>query len=419
MYGTVVAWWLLGASVALALGASICSTALRRFSWAKFDGMNVTRTRQASVSRCVERSAAIETALVVATMLCVVAMTIALRALTAPRAEPMGMLDRRVLVWGSASAALAAVSVWALPALATRNRAEGVLALVAPLLAHLAAIMSPAPRPVPTREGGPEERPAGSSACRPAPAGAEQERAPAEEQAREILRSVLRSRNVDVSAIMTPRTEMVSVHAGATLEQARRLAVEQGHSRMPVFEENRDRIVGVLYVKDLLRCSTAEEFHAGKVSEIMHPAHFVPETKKVADLLAEFQRQQIHMAVVSDEYGGTAGVVTIEDAIEEVLGEIRDEYDEDERSPVRRVDETTAEVDAKVHVDQLNDALALDLPESDDYETLAGFITTALGRIPAVGESLETHGVRLTVIEADARKVDRVRLEMLHAEESR
>ena len=143
---------------------------------------------------------------------------------------------------------------------------------------------------------------------------------------------------------------------------------------------------------------------------VMRKPFFVPETKSLDDLLREFKARKMHMAIVLDEYGGTTGLVTIEDLIEEIVGDISDEYDQAESPLLKRIDEQTVEVDGRMYVDDLNDAMDLSLPEEEDYETVAGFIFSELGFIPPVGQTLSSNGAEFTVLSADARKINRLRV---------
>ncbi|MHC4201849.1 MAG: hemolysin family protein, partial [Planctomycetota bacterium] len=203
----------------------------------------------------------------------------------------------------------------------------------------------------------------------------------------EMIESVLKLGDADVAEIMTPRTDMVSIPAEASLEEAIRIAREAGHSRLPVHEGNRDNIVGIFYVKDLLHHWAEKEPPALK--DILRKPHFIPESRKASGLLEELKRANVHIAVVLDEYGGTAGLVTVEDIVEEVVGELKDEFDRTQEPTWTRVggaDEATIEADARVHVDDVNEALGVKLPEAEDYDTVGGLVISLMGRIPRVGE---------------------------------
>lgn len=231
------------------------------------------------------------------------------------------------------------------------------------------------------------------------------------EEAREMIESVLNFRDVDVAEVMTPRTDMVMVEDSASLPEAKKLAMEKGYSRLPVFKENRDNVVGVLYVKDLLQPPGADEAHI-TVADIMRKPYFVPETKPVGQLLREMRSEKVHIALVLDEYGGTAGLVTIEDILEEIVGEIEDEYDTRALPFLHRIDEHTAELDARVHIDEFNEALGTGIPESDDYETVGGFLFASVGRIPQPGETLRLENIIFKILSADERRIKRLRVEV-------
>ncbi len=236
-----------------------------------------------------------------------------------------------------------------------------------------------------------------------------------EEDQVDMIENILKFRRADASQIMTPRTDIVSLDAHERVETARRLIADSGYSRIPATRGNLDTIVGILYAKDLLDCAGDENADHLTVENLMRDALFVPETKPLDELLREFQVNQVHMAIVLDEYGGTSGLVTIEDVVEEIVGEIVDEYEPEPPKAIRRVAEHAFEVEARVHIDELNDELGLDLPEDDDYETVGGFVLSRLGAIPKAGESLEHNGLRVTVLEAEPRRITRLRIDLATA----
>lgn len=224
-----------------------------------------------------------------------------------------------------------------------------------------------------------------------------------------MIRSAMDLDERSAGEIMTPRTRMVGIEVGADYEQARGLVLTAGHSRIPVYEGTMDRIVGVLYAKDLLRVSAPATF---SLRETMREATFVPETKDLVSLLREFQTNRVHMAIVLDEYGGTAGLVTIEDILEELVGEITDEHDRPPPSPIDRIDARIVDVDARVRVEEVNEALETSLPEDEAYDTIGGYVFSKLGRIPTKGESIEEDGVRIEVLEAQDRSIHRLRIHL-------
>ena len=192
--------------------------------------------------------------------------------------------------------------------------------------------------------------------------------------------------------------------------------LEHGHSRVPVYEEDMDTIVGVLYSKDLL-LHIHEESDA-TVAQIMRKPFFMPESKRIAELLEQFRKEKIHLGIVLDEYGGTAGLVSIEDILEEIVGEIHDEYDKgDATGQITRIGPQLYEVAAEVEIDDLNKALEVELDEDREYETLAGFVTTHMEKIPRPGDSFEQDGISYLVLKATERKIERLRVEVLNPHE--
>jgi CBS domain containing-hemolysin-like protein len=205
---------------------------------------------------------------------------------------------------------------------------------------------------------------------------------------------------------MTPRPDIVAIREDATLDQLRALFREQEYSRIPVYKENLDNILGVVFVKDLIRIAD-DQSHPG-LHALLRPGTFVPETKQVSELLKEFQRKQVQLAIVVDEYGGTAGLVTLEDLIEEIVGEIRDEYDV-ETEPVVEEGDGSFVFSAKVNFDEVRERLDVEI-EPEGFETVGGYVLTRVGRVPSAGESFEIDGLIVEVLEAERRRIHRVRL---------
>jgi CBS domain containing-hemolysin-like protein len=232
-----------------------------------------------------------------------------------------------------------------------------------------------------------------------------------DQQEREMIESVIEFRDTQVGQIMTARPEIVALELRASLAEVKRTLEESGHSRIPVYDGTLDHIVGILYARDLLKHlgQSPEQFN---IRSAIRPAVFVPEIKPLRDLLREFRQQKVHIAIVADEYGGTAGLVTIEDILEELVGEISDEHEPISPSTFRRVDERTADVDARIYLGDLNRLLGLELPDDAGYETLGGFVSVTMGRIPPEGTSFEHEGVRYTVTSAEPQKVNRVKVEL-------
>jgi putative hemolysin len=243
------------------------------------------------------------------------------------------------------------------------------------------------------------------------------EQALIEGEQRRLLQSIVDFGDTLVREVMTPRPDMVAIRDDATLDQLRALFREQEYSRVPVYKENLDNIVGMVFVKDLIRLPHSEEGTMRlqpDLARLVRPATFVPETKRVPEMLKEFQRKQVQIAIVVDEYGGTAGLVTIEDLLEEIVGEIRDEYDV-ESEPI--VDEGNGSFvfSAKVNIDEIRQRLGVAI-EPEGFETVGGYVLTRVGRVPAVGETFELDGLRVEVLEAERRRIHKVRLRTARVE---
>jgi magnesium and cobalt exporter, CNNM family len=227
-----------------------------------------------------------------------------------------------------------------------------------------------------------------------------------ERDERRLLQSIVDFGDTLVREVMTPRPDIVAIRADSTLDELRALFREQEYSRIPVYQENLDNILGIVFVKDLIQLTGAEG-QAQPIASLVRPVAFVPETKRVPELLKEFQRKQVQMAIVVDEYGGTAGLVTLEDLLEEIVGEIRDEYDV-ETEPVIDEGNGSYVFSAKVNVDEVRERL--DVPiEADGFETVGGYVLSRVGRVPSVGETFELDGMIVEVLEAERRRIHRVR----------
>ena len=230
-----------------------------------------------------------------------------------------------------------------------------------------------------------------------------------DEEERDMIASVLEFRDTTTGEIMTPRTDTIGIEVNTDFAEIVRTVIKEGHSRYPVYEGAIDKIVGMLYAKDLLNLLNHNESSRKEdIHDHLRKVFFVPESKTVRDLLHDFQNQKMHIAVVLDEYGGTAGLVTIEDILEELVGEIEDEYETPQPEPLKKIDDHTWEVDARVHVDELNDKLNWKIPEDDDYETVGGFAFASLGYIPRSGETFEHDGLHFTILEVDQRRINRL-----------
>jgi len=230
-----------------------------------------------------------------------------------------------------------------------------------------------------------------------------------DEEEQEMIENVLELSSSTADEIMTPRTDIVAAEVNSDLKKVLQTISSAGHTRIPVYEKNIDNIIGLVYAKDLLGeiGKSGSEF---KLRDKMRDAYFVPESKPLRALLHEFQNQKLHIAVVLDEYGGTAGIVTLEDILEELVGEITDEYEEIPAEPIKKIDNSTIEADARTYIDDINDQCELNLPEDEDYETIGGFVFSRLGYIPKTGESFDYENLKFTIISAEARSIKRVRI---------
>jgi len=236
------------------------------------------------------------------------------------------------------------------------------------------------------------------------------------EDEKEMIVSVIELRDQHVAEIMTPRIEIIGVEVHASLDEIRKLIAEEGYSRMPVYEESLDNVLGILYTKDLLTLDPNQPFD---LRAIMRRTIFVPDTKTVRDLLHEFKKQKTKIAMVLDEYGGTAGLVTTNDIYEELVGDIGDEEDEEPAAPaIVRIDDSTTEIDARLRVDEFNEEFDQNLPENEGYDTVGGFILSRLGRIPKRGDELLIDSLQITILDADERRINRVRIHIQTEQES-
>jgi len=235
-----------------------------------------------------------------------------------------------------------------------------------------------------------------------------------EADAREMIEGVIELGDADVADIMTPRSQIDAMPVDLQWPDILDQVIHSGRTRIPVYEDKLDHIVGVLYVKDLLPELAKDDPSARRsLREIVRQPWFVPRTNRLNDLLRTFLQTRNHLAVVLDEYMSVAGLVTIEDVLEEIVGEIVDESDKEEVGEIRNLDEHTAEVQGRTHLADVNQHLGVGLPEPDEYDTIAGFVIHQLGRIPIAGESLEWENLRITVLDASQRRVHRVRVEVL------
>ena len=233
-----------------------------------------------------------------------------------------------------------------------------------------------------------------------------------EEDAWEMIEGVMELDDVDVQEIMTPRSEIDAIDVNTNWDDVLDYVVKSGRTRVPVFDGSLDKIVGILYAKDLLSSlATSPKNGKRELSSLVREAWFIPTTKIVDDLLREFQRNRNHIAIVVDEYNSLSGLVTIEDALEEIVGEIIDEHDNELPPEITDSVNGVAEASGRAHIDDINEKLGLEITESDEIDTIGGFVVHQLGYIPAVNEVLTEPSVRITVLQASKRRVERVRIE--------
>jgi putative hemolysin len=235
-----------------------------------------------------------------------------------------------------------------------------------------------------------------------------------EEDERDMIDSVMEFGDTVVRELMVPRVDMECLDVAATVGEAIARVREVGLSRLPVYEGDIDHIVGVLYAKDLLKLN-AETDSGLSVLGLLRTAHFTPESKKAGDLLRELQHRRTHIAIAVDEYGGTAGLVTLEDLIEEIVGEIHDEYD-DEEPLLKVVNRNTVIADGMVRLDELAEEFGVEL-ETEGIETLGGYLMNAFGRIPSEGEKLQRDGLELTIEDVEEQRITSVRIVKLAPED--
>ena len=235
-----------------------------------------------------------------------------------------------------------------------------------------------------------------------------------EEAETDMIHSIFEFADTPVREVMIPRIDMVTLESDATVDEAVDLALQGGFSRIPVYEETIDNIIGVLYTKDMLK-QLREDHNSLPIRELVRPAYFVPETKKLDDLLREIRQKRTHMAIVVDEYGSVAGLVTIEDLVEEIVGDIQDEYDREEKL-YEQVTQFEYVFDAKINLDEFNELMDTDL-ENEDYETLGGFLLGQLDKIPVAGDTITFKNLTFTVLTTRGLRITKVRVERTGTQE--
>ena len=237
-----------------------------------------------------------------------------------------------------------------------------------------------------------------------------------EEDEKEMIHSIVTLGETNAKEVMTPRTSMLAFEGTKTINEVWDEILENGFSRIPVYNETIDDIIGILYVKDLMEHIKNGDLNS-PISEFVRTPYYIPETKSIIEILKEFRTLKVHIAMVLDEYGGVVGLVTIEDLIEEIVGEIRDEYDDEEDSFYKKIADNEYEVDAMTDIETINKDLELELPISEDYESLGGLIVTTLGRICNVGDEIEIDNIHLKVLEVDKMRVSKVFIKIMEKEQ--
>ncbi|MCA9412159.1 MAG: HlyC/CorC family transporter, partial [Candidatus Omnitrophica bacterium] len=238
-----------------------------------------------------------------------------------------------------------------------------------------------------------------------------------EEGETEMLHSIFELSETPVREVMTPRVDMIYVNVRDSLHEVLAVFEEHDFSRLPVIEDNRDNVIGILYMKDLIHRWRDEDANGNIVRDLMRPALFVPESKRIDDILEQFRREKTHIAIVVDEYGGTEGLVTIEDVLEEIVGDIEDEFDQDKHL-MEEISPGLWEVDAAIDAEDLEDEIGIVFPEDVDFESLAGFLIERHGDLPKTGEEIAHEHYLFTILDADERRISKVRIERKPVEEA-
>ncbi len=298
--------------------------------------------------------------------------------------------------------------------LAGHSRPEGFaaagLVMLRPLQVVLTPIAAPLERLLP-RLRGPQSRV--DETVEEVKQFLEEGGAAAAREGEELIQAVLEFRETTAKEVMVPRTRVVTLDADTPLADVVSMAKADGHSRIPVYKDRTDNVIGILHVKDLIPFVNEPPPAGWTVESIVRkPVFIVPEAQACSKLLKDMRKKGVHLALVVDEFGGTSGIITMEDILEEIVGEIRDEYDAQEEAPVVKVDERTYLADASVSIHDLGEALGQSLPDDGDYESLGGFLTAQAGRVPATGQTLKWDGFTFTVRAADEKRVEKVEIRL-------
>ncbi|MGD1002172.1 MAG: hemolysin family protein [Candidatus Brocadiia bacterium] len=368
---------------------------LSLFSWFRLQELNAPRSRKNAAGNCLRNRGLVVTAFLVAGCLAIAALSVVL---------VVGVKTR----WAVGLEILFLVPLlgWILPEFIAWRTGDWFVLYLVPALYGIVGIPFRALRMGLLRQTatpGDESPQAESDSSSQADS--------ADNQAHRMFRSAVRLKYIQVRDIMTPRTDMVTVADTATLREAARVSTESGYSRLPVHRSNRDQIVGILHAKDLLKFAATEKWDQPALPELLRQPSFVPETKTVSELMEELQRSNVHMGIVVDEYGGTRGIVTLEDVVEELIGEIRDEHELPHETPplFKWVSDRSVELAASMRIEAFNNEFDQDLREEEGFDTVGGLATFMMAKIPQNGESFQVGGARITVIQADPRRVIRVR----------
>ena len=379
----------------------VAERSLSLFSWSQLEELTISRSARQAVEKCLEEHELAGTCFLVIGAAAATAAATLSAFVTAPAPDALTAVLRAVM--------LAVLVIWVVPELIAWKWNEKIVMRLVPPLYRLtgapfrllrALLVTPA-----SHMNGALANTEGDISPAPSEADAE---------AHEFFKMAVRIQHMPVREIMTPRTDMVGIPATATLRKAAEVCRQSGYSRFPVYRRTRDQIIGVLLIKDLLAYAGTEKWDEAGLEKLLRKPFFTPETKTISELLEEFQRTSTHMGIVLDEYGGTSGLVTLEDILEELVGEIHDEFESAEREvPLFTwTGNRSVELMAVMHVEQFNEEFGLDLPEEEDFDTVGGFVTFILGKIPNQGDSFEFGGARFTVLEADPRRVVRLRLDL-------
>jgi len=224
----------------------------------------------------------------------------------------------------------------------------------------------------------------------------------------ELIKSILQFSDITAKEIMVPRPDIIALDLSMPVEHLIHKVIEEGYSRLPVYQGTIDKIVGIVYSKDLL--NLLEHRSLIVLHDIIRPAFFVPESKKISEILREFQQQKNHIGIVIDEFGGTEGLITLEDIVEEIVGDILDEYDETRKSFERKSDGSVI-VDAAISINDFNEQFQAAIPPAPEYETIAGYLQTITGRLPELGEVINAMDVTFTIITKSARRIRQIKIE--------